>query len=46
MQLFEEKITFKTGFKNTLRCTDSIGSLVLFNKNEYREPLHINVDKE
>lgn len=29
-----------------MRCTDSIGSMVLFNKDEYREPLHINIDNE
>jgi hypothetical protein len=46
MQLFEEGLQNKKGFKNTLRCTDSIGSLVLFNKDEYREPLHINSDNE
>ena len=46
MQLYEANLEHKRGLKNTLRCTDSIGSLVLFNYNEYREPLHINVDNE
>ena len=44
MQEFEYNLQFRAGLKNTLRCTDSIGSLVLFNTDKYRDPLHIYVD--
>lgn len=34
---YEEKFSLR----HTLRCSDSIGSLTLFNLNEYRQALHI-----
>lgn len=39
---FEKKAEQRPGLKHTLRCSDSMGSLKLFNMNEYRSPLHIN----
>lgn len=44
MQLYEQRVQLRRGLKHTLRCTDSIGSLVLFNYNQYRDPLHIPYD--
>ena len=36
----------KPGLKHTLRCSDSIGSLLLFNLNENRAPLHIKQEND
>jgi serine carboxypeptidase-like clade 2 len=40
---YELKAQQGPGLRHTLRCSDSMGSLKLFNMNEYRDALHIGV---
>jgi len=42
MHDWEKMVQERAGLKHTLRCSDAIGSLTLFNHNENRIPLHIN----